>query len=390
MTPTAPPRAYPELDGLRALAALAVVGTHTGFWAGVYGHGLLGAAAHRLEAGVAVFFVLSAFLLGRPHVARALTGAPVEPARRYYRKRFFRVWPVYAVTVVAALLILPQNRGAGLWTWLWELSLVDHLTGRRLPEGLTQMWSLSVEVCFYLVLPLLGWLLARAGGGWAGGLLAWVGLLAVGGVAYSALVWSVDAGWAETLRHQLPAYLPWFAAGLFLAVLAADADAERPRPLTQTAVVVARERLACRAAAAALFVVLATPVGGPVGLFQPGVGGALARQIGYGLIALLVVAPSVLAPRATSPLAHPLLRHLGRTSYALFCCHLTVLALIVEQGGLTQFAISWPLLFLGTAVVGQLVGEVLYRCVERPSLRLGRGRTSAEAATTANAASAHH
>ncbi len=69
---TAP--SFPGLDTIRAVAAIWVVVTHVGFWTGFYGHGLLGALSQRLEAGVAVFFVLSGFLLSYPVAAPAAHG----------------------------------------------------------------------------------------------------------------------------------------------------------------------------------------------------------------------------------------------------------------------------------------------------------------------------
>ncbi|MFT4299106.1 MAG: acyltransferase [Aeromicrobium sp.] len=384
------PRVYAELDGLRAVAAVAVVATHTGFWAGAYDDGLIGALAHRLEVGVAVFFVLSGFLLGRPHIERALRGTPVEPVRRYYRKRVLRIWPVYLLVVVAALTLVPQNRSAGPGTWLRNLSLTDYATGARLPEGLTQMWSLTVEVCFYLALPLLGWLLARVAGGRFDRLLACLGLIAAASIAYVTLTWWLDSPAAEIARHQLPSYLTWFAAGLLLAVLASDAGTTNPARLTQVTVTLARARLTCWIAASAVLLIVATPLGGPVGLLQPDTAGALVRHLGYGLTALLVVAPCVLAPCETSLLVHRLVRHLGHTSYALFCCHLLVLIGVMALFDLRQFDVSWPLLFALTLAASLVVSELLYRCVERPANRFGHRGSATSATSAAVETTAHH
>ena len=153
---TTSPRYFAELDGLRAVASIAVVATHTAFAAGVYTHGTWGAATQRLEVGVAIFFVLSGFLLGLPHLERAQNGRPVESTRRYAVKRLARILPVYWVVVVVALVAVPANRGSGLGVWIGNLTLVEHFRAPFLPTGLSQMWSLSVEAAFYLVLPLLG------------------------------------------------------------------------------------------------------------------------------------------------------------------------------------------------------------------------------------------
>ena len=58
----------PALTGVRAVAALLVVSTHAAFATGYLTHGYVGAMYARLEIGVAIFFVLSGFLLFRPWV----------------------------------------------------------------------------------------------------------------------------------------------------------------------------------------------------------------------------------------------------------------------------------------------------------------------------------
>ncbi len=360
-------RTYPELDGMRAVASVAIVVTHTAFWAGIYDDGVLGALTHRLEVGVAIFFVLSGFLLGRPWVARALHRGSTERARTYYRKRVFRILPVYLLTVVAALTLVRVNRGADAETWFANLTLAAHLVDEPLPEGLTQMWSLAVEACFYLLLPLIGWLLVRLAGGRAGRLLLALALVCAASVTWLVVTWSLDSSYAA---HQLPAYMTWFAGGFALATLATD-DTTRLARATRTA---GTDRLTCWVGAAAVMILVSTPLGGPVGLTDPSVSAALVRHLGYAVVAVLAVAPCVLAPRDDSWLAHPVVRHLGHTSYALFCCHVIVLVTIMEVAGFTQFAVAWPLLFALTLAVSLLVSEVLYRFVERPANRYGHRR----------------
>src|SRR5687768_11254846 len=65
---------FPCFDGLRAIAALAVVLTHATFATGATGRMTAGAVFARLESGVAVFFAISGFLLYRPFVADHFAG----------------------------------------------------------------------------------------------------------------------------------------------------------------------------------------------------------------------------------------------------------------------------------------------------------------------------
>ena len=64
---------------MRAVAALLVVGTHAAFATGKLTHGYVGAIYARLEIGVAIFFVLSGFLLFRPWVLAAAAGGSPPP-----------------------------------------------------------------------------------------------------------------------------------------------------------------------------------------------------------------------------------------------------------------------------------------------------------------------
>ena len=143
---------------MRACAAVGVVVTHVAFQTGHTG-GITGRLFGRFDLAVAVFFALSGFLLWRGHAAAARGLRPVPPTGHYLRSRIVRIMPGYLVAVVVILSLLPEAK-ADLTVWLANLSLTQIYVPLTLTAGLTQMWSLSVEVAFYLALPLLA-LLAR-------------------------------------------------------------------------------------------------------------------------------------------------------------------------------------------------------------------------------------
>ena len=151
------PATLPALDSMRAVAAVAVVATHTSFWSGAYAGPRFGASLARLDIGVAIFFVLSGFLLSRPWFQRHARGAAPPSTGRYLWKRALRIMPVYVLAAAAALLLLPGNSGATPALWIKTLTLTNIYVDARLPDGLTQMWSLATEVAFYLALPLVMW-----------------------------------------------------------------------------------------------------------------------------------------------------------------------------------------------------------------------------------------
>ena len=156
------------LTGVRAVAALLVVGTHAAYTTGKYAQGYVGLLYSRMEIGVPIFFALSGFLLFRPWVAAVSTGAPDPSVRRYAWHRVRRIMPAYVVTVLAAYLLYhfheagpnPGHTWNGLFRNLTLTQLyTDNYLFSWLHQGLTQMWSLAVEVAFYVALPVLAYLL---------------------------------------------------------------------------------------------------------------------------------------------------------------------------------------------------------------------------------------
>lgn len=390
---TTPRPDYPGLDTLRAVAAIAVVATHTSFWTGQYGKGLWGAATARLDIGVAFFFVLSGFLLGRPFFAAMADRRPLPGAGRYLWKRALRIVPLYLLVVVAALVVLPDNRGAGLDVWLANLTMTELYVSGLLPAGLTQMWSLTTEVAFYLVLPGLMVVMARVAcrDRWdPRRLLAGLGVLVV-----VTVCWLV---WIAPLRtgagQWLPGYLSWFAVGLALAIVSVDV-AVRGGWARLTAL--AHLPGTCWVVAGALFAIAATPVGGPILLEAPTAGAAVTKNLLYAAVAGIVVLPSVLGPsrgtRYADVLAWAPLRHVGHVSYGIFCIHLIVIDGVTSALGYQLFTGSGWLVLALTLGVTMVLAEIAYRVVERPAMRLKdvrRDSSKTTAAVADSAATTHH
>ena len=115
----------------------------------------------RLDTMVAIFFMLSAFLLYRPMIAYR-NGGPRRPKVRHFaRRRFLRIYPAYwvALTVLA---IYPGVSGLFTDHWWSFYSLAQYLipvasgkacTGPGYNCGLLQSWTLTVEMTFYIMLP---------------------------------------------------------------------------------------------------------------------------------------------------------------------------------------------------------------------------------------------
>jgi peptidoglycan/LPS O-acetylase OafA/YrhL len=371
---------FPVLDTLRAIGALAVLTTHAAFQSGDYvRHGAWGTLLSRLDVGVALFFVLSGFLLTRPYLARAANALPHPSTGRYYWKRFLRIYPVYAVTVVIALSLIPANDSETFAGWVRTLLMANTYVEGSLPHGLTQMWSLSVEVAFYVALPGLMWLAL----GGTDRLRPNRVLVVLGGMAVLSIWWHTDLGWVVGDHSPgvplswLPAYLSWFAVGICLALAhVAHEGGSRARWVRVVASVGAMPG-ACWMAAFGLLLVCSTPLAGPALLFVATPQESLFKHITYALIGGFVVATGVFARpgRYERVMSLRALRHLGHISYSVFCIHLPILTLVVEVGDYELFLGHGLDIWAATVVITLVAAELLYRLVELPALRfknLGR------------------
>ena len=75
---------FPLFDSLRAIAVLCVLGIHAASYAALAGgREEIGPYAARLDVGVTIFFVISAFLLYRPFVRAGLRREPAPFVRAY-------------------------------------------------------------------------------------------------------------------------------------------------------------------------------------------------------------------------------------------------------------------------------------------------------------------
>lgn len=366
---------FPALDSLRAVGALAVLTTHVGFESGAYTrYDVLGPLLARLDAGVAIFFVLSGFLLARPHLAAAQHGLPRPTTGRYFWKRALRILPVYLVTALLALALYPANDDLGLRDWLLTLLLVNTYVDPLLPAGLTHMWSLAVEVAFYLCLPALMLLALGRGRGLAPRRVAAVlaGLVAV------SLWWHLDgaAYWDDRSTglplQWLPAYLTWFAVGIGLALVHVRHVAGSGSRLVAGLAAAGRQPGSCWAMAAGVLLVASTPVAGPVLLVAPTASESLAKDLLYAVLGGLVVLPGIFAAEDSAfgrLTGARWARHLGLVSYSLFCIHMSLLHLVREVFGWQLFGGHLVPMWLVVTAVSLAAAELLYRLVEVPAMR---------------------
>jgi peptidoglycan/LPS O-acetylase OafA/YrhL len=346
----------PAVEGMRACAAMGVVVTHVAFQTG-HSSGVDGRLFGRFDLAVAVFFALSGFLLWRGHAAAARGLGPSPRTGHYLRSRVVRIMPAYLVAVVVILSLLPDAAHPSLTVWLANLTLTQIYVPLTLTGGLTQMWSLSVEVSFYLALPILALLARRIP----------VGARVPAIVGLAALSWAwgwvpvAQAGPGINPLNWPPAFFSWFAAGMLLAELV-HCRVGLPHRL-------ARRRVPMAVAALAAYLVAASPLAGPEGLI-PGTATQFAVKTAMGsLVAFALVAPLVL-DRVDTPhrmLGSTVMVTLGRWSYGLFIWHLAALAMVFPVIGTFPFTGRMPTVLVLTLIFGFAIAAVSYALVESPA-----------------------
>ena len=386
---------FPGLDAVRALGAACVVATHVGFYTGRTLHGPFAATIGRLDAGVALFFVLTGFLLFRPYVVAAQHDRPRPATRTYLRRRALRILPAYWIVVLVCMATLPRLGATSPVS-----DLVHHLTLTQIyglgiqHTGLTQAWSLCVELSFYLLLPWLARLvLLRRGRVWTYGVL---GALAVFGAAWTPFLTATNALDVRIAGQWLPGFLDWFVAGMLLALVqvhgrSAPAWARRLHD-------VARSPGTCWAAALAIFAIATSPLAGPASIRgdidAPTPSSVLLKNLLYLVAATLFVLPLVLGPQDEGVVRRVLSgrtgRFLGEISYGVFQWHLAVLEGYTRVRHQPLFTGSWVLTFLLVWGLTLPVAWASYRFVERPLMtwrsrppvRVPSQRTSVDHTTT--------
>ncbi len=347
----------PAVEGMRACAAAGVVITHVAFQTG-HSSGIGGRLFGRFDLAVAVFFALSGFLLWRGHAAAARDLGSRPRTGHYLRSRVVRIMPAYVVAVVVILSLLPDADHASLTVWLANLTLTQIYVPLTLTGGLTQMWSLSVEVAFYLALPILALLARRIP---VRGRVPAIAALAALSWAWGWLpIASGHTGSGINPLNWPPAFFSWFAAGMLLAEWAYSGVGLPHR--------LARRRVLMAAVAVLAYLVAASPLAGPEGLV-PGTATQFAVKTATGsLVALALVAPLVL-DRPDTP--HRLLGTtgmvtLGRWSYGLFIWHLAALAMVFPVLGTFPFTGRVAEVLVLTLIFGFAIAAVSYALVESP------------------------
>lgn len=332
----ASPAYVPEIDGLRAIAVMAVILFH--LQVGALSGGF---------AGVDVFFVISGYLI-TGGLSRELAESGSLSLSRFYLRRARRLLPALYVTLfasaIAAVVLLSHHRlmafGASLVSAALSISNIHFYLGSGYFDAasdykpLLHTWSLGVEEQFYLLWPLL-LLVTRTG--------RWFRLLAV-------VLFLLALGLAEWLSHAAP------AAAFFLAPF-------RIHEFVIGALLATSVGPCAKGAGkadAALVVGLA--------LIAVAIFGFGARTAFPGLNALVPCLGAALvlwagaASRWAWLLNNPVSVYLGRTSYSTYLVHWPLVVFLRVAKGREHFTVKEQVILLAVTLV---LGHLLHRLVEQ-------------------------
>lgn len=335
---TAPPRDDNNFHLLRLVFASLVAVYHLIVLSNVAAwQGIAWLAGYGAEIGVQGFFVLSGFLV---YGSYERSGS----LRLYAEKRVRRLYPAYFTVVtgcaLAALIASPEARadlGAVARYWGWNVAFLNFMEpelpglfqANRFHEVNGALWTLKIEVMFYLALPVLAWLLAKAGR-WRWHVIAAIYVGAeLWRFAFEYLAVQNNQPLLAAFARQLPGQVSFFITGVALWL--------------------ARDRIDWGQAGGAGFVLLA------VSFLLPG--GEPLRALGLGAVSLWLATGVKVRLNAAK---------WGDLSYGLYILHFPVIQTIAAAGA---FAASPWLAAAGAVAASIALALGMWWAVERPFLR---------------------
>lgn len=341
--------------------------------------------------GVAIFFVLSGFLLARPFWQALDARKPLPSLATYALRRAARIVPGFWLALTVTFVLSFTVFGFALDSWLWlryvaGLLLVSdwHWTTLFPVEINGPLWSIGFEVTAYVLLP-LGFLalfgLARGRvTGWPAR-LAWLAVIVAALGAHwvfsnTVVVDPFRKGWNYGLQGGAKTWMPWFNPFGFFAMFAIGALAGGIQTRLARFRSFAFDLAALVAMAAAGWIIWTSGLAGG-GEFY----GWLRVPYEFPTFQLLIAAALAAAPSGRFIgyiLDNPPIAYLARISFGIYVWHYLVLELVrlhwVPE--LTHGTMADPTKFMMASLViiaiTMVIATLSYRWLEAPVMQWAR------------------
>ncbi|SDD32036.1 Peptidoglycan/LPS O-acetylase OafA/YrhL, contains acyltransferase and SGNH-hydrolase domains [Mucilaginibacter pineti] len=144
---------FPNLNGVRALAALMVVVSHVELHKVIF-HVRRIPDTNLLnfgKAGVTIFFSLSGFLITYLLLEEKRNFTTIN-FKGFYMRRILRIWPLYYLVVLFGFFVYPGGTGHAFWLSVFFLPNLAFCL-QMLPAIFDPIWSIGTEEQFYIFHP---------------------------------------------------------------------------------------------------------------------------------------------------------------------------------------------------------------------------------------------
>jgi len=371
------------LDSLRGFSTILIVGYHTSFVSGytVAHANSSGAYIDRLNIGVAIFFVLSGFLIFRPFAHSLIHGSPLPKTWNYYLKRASRILPGYwlALFVLAGLDALTIKNSSG---FLRNIFIVHSFTEDNVFTGIRQAWTLAVEMSFYVVVPVFAYVFVRQSRRRIGSvsvvtLLKALSALFLGAYAFRLFIHQTDFWFLDTAHIWLPSHMDTLALGMGLAVLV-EAPASA-KTLSKLKNFIANHTGAFVVSSVFVWLISAN-INMAIGLNRTEFHIDLLGHFLYGVASVLLVAPFCVDSQAllVKAMSFRLFTWLGTISYGIYLWHMAFLGgnFAEKYMPYTENDGQVLLRFIVVLPASIAIASLSYYVLERPIMRAINNRFS--------------
>lgn len=340
-----------NLDGLRGLAALIVVFSHTSN-AGLFLVPDLNMSGTG-KSGVYLFFILSSFLLTRPILSLKDNFFTSQNLTRYFKRRVTRIFPLYLFFLFVALLITKLSieiTHSRIFYAPFSLSWNELGQHIFLQEGKGVAWSIPVEFKYYFLLPIIGWCICKPLNNniYKSATFLFVGF---------AIIYFVRP--ADVKLLNTTSYIETFFLGALAAVIKENLD-DKKITLGNSGKYLLYLGL--------IGIIITIPSVYSLFLQSPAKSNIFHDHILMLSCFWFLILLSLLSCKTwlSKALASKPARFLGKISFSLYLVHSSVINIIRPTIGQTNTVLACWLIF----IISILLSWIAYRLIERPSSRL--------------------